>query len=209
MTARAPLAVAVALAVSGCVILHPREPEPRPDAGDWASARDAATRRYQLYDGLVHRATATATFLSPEVREARARRLAKWLAWTQDDLARRLEAERTEAAAFDDFVVAFYTADRTANDLDAMRSVWRIAVEVGGGELLPTNVTALDSDATITTLYPWVSPFDTVYRVRFAQPPDAPLAGRPFTLEIASALGRIPLDFGAKPGRIEFPRQAP
>ena len=39
-------------------------------------------------------------------------------------------------------------------------------------------------------------PFDTVYRVRFNRVPGGPLAERPFTFVIASALGKIELGYG-------------
>jgi hypothetical protein len=205
VTRRAAPALALATALAACS----SAPVPGPDEGDWAAVRDGATRRGTLYDRLVHRATATATFLAPQVREARVRRLATWLAWTPDELTRTIAAERAQADAADEFVVAFYTADKHANDLDAPASVWRIAVETGGLEILPTKVTAMDADATVTGLFPWVGTFDTVYRVRFPHPPDGPLAGRKFVLRISSALGALPLDFGAKPKVIDVPRQAP
>ncbi len=208
MIRRAVPLAALAATLAGCPF-HAREPVPGPDEGDWAAVRDGATRRLQLYDGLVHRATATATFLAPSVREARARRLARWLSWTEDELSRRLAAERAEADAFDEFVVAFYTADRKANDLDAQTSVWRVAVELGAVEILASKIGAIDSDATVVALFPWVAPFDTVYRIRFPHPPDGPLAGRPFVLRISSAMGPLALDFGAKPRQVDVPRQAP
>ncbi len=204
----AALLAAALLGPTGCPF-HPRAPTPGTNQGDWAQRRDGASRRYELYDGLVHRASATATYLSPEVREARARRLASWLSWTDAELTQRLADERAEAAAVDDFVIVFYTADRHDNDLDGLRSVWRVAVLVGSLEVLPTEIRALDDDATVRTLYPWIGPFDTVYRARFPHPPDGALAARPFVLRISSALGALPLDYGAPAQPIEIPSQAP
>ncbi len=200
---------ALALAALPACPIHAHAPVPAPDKGEWAELRDAATRQLELYDGLVHHATATATFLSPEVREARARRLAAWFSFTQDDLAKRLAGERSEAVAGEEFLVVLYTAERRANDLDARDSVWRLAVELGATELLPSGIHAVDADATVRVLFPWIRPFDTVYRIQFPHPPGAPLAGRPFVLRISSALGALALDFGAKPKRVAVPAQAP
>ncbi len=205
---RRALAAAAVVLLAGCPF-HPRNPMPRPDQGEWARARDRASRHADLYDGLIHKATATATFLSPEVREARARRLAEWLSWTQDELERRLQAEQADAAAGEEFVVALYTADTAWNDLDARESIWRLAVALGQVEVLPSKIEALREDATLHELFPWIGPFDMVWRVRYPHPPDGPLAGRPFVLRISSALGALPLDFGAPPEPIELPRQAP
>jgi hypothetical protein len=192
------LAALAALAASACFI-HPRQPKPRPEGGDWAEARDAATRAKQLYDGVVHRANAVAVHLTLRVREARATRLGDWLAWSAAELDRRLAEERAEAAKGEEFVVAFYTAEETANDLDAPGSVWRVAVVVDGINVLPSDIEAVPLEPTVHALYPLVGPFDTVYRVRFPPTPDGPLAGRAFVLRITSALGAMDLDFGAPP----------
>ena len=209
---RAALAAlaALALALPGCMLFQAREPVPGPEEGEWARKRDEATRRFELYDGLVHRATATATFLTPEVREARARRLAKWLSWTEDELARRLAAEQADGAAGEEFVLTFYTADKHWNDLDTgSRSQWRVSVELGPVEMLPSKIEAMDDDAMLKGLFPWVGPFDVVYRVRAPHPPDGQLAGRPFVLRLSSALGKIPLDYARPAEKFEVPVQAP
>jgi hypothetical protein len=196
MRRRTLAAVAAVAAISGCS-LHPRSPLPPTREGEWALVRDAATRRTVLYDRFTHRATATATHLSLVVREARARRLAEWLRWTPQELESRLAAERAEAEAGEEFLLCFYTADSRANDLDAPRSVWRIALRVGEGDLLATRVTSIDSDATVVGLFPFVGPFDVVYRVSLPRPADGPIDGKPFVLALSSTLGLVDLDYGA------------
>lgn len=191
----ATIAVAL-LALAAC---HPRSPAPRTTEGPWGIERDAATRRFVLYDGLRHRATATATHLSLAVREARTRRLAHWFGWTPRELEDRLAKERSEAEAGEEFVLSFFSADPKDNDLDAPRSVWRVAVKVGEADVVATRVTSIDGDATTVGLFPYVGHFDVVYRVLLPKAPSGPLAGTPFTLEISSALGKLPLDFGTPP----------
>lgn len=193
------LALALAALLASACFVHPRQPQPRPGTGEWAEVRDGATRAKQLYDGVVHRANAIATHLTPRVREARATRLGDWLAWTPAELDRRLAEERAEAAKGEEFVLSFYTADEKANDLDAPKSTWRVAVVVDGINVLPLDIEAVKLDRTIYALYPLVGPFDTVYRVRFPPTPDGPLVGRAFVLRMTSALGSIDLDFGAPP----------
>jgi hypothetical protein len=189
--------VAAALALAGCP-LHPRAPIPTPTQGEWAAARDAATRRALLYDGLNHRATGTATLLSPAVREARARRLAEWFGWTPTELDDRLAREHQEAAAGEEFLLSFYTADPRDDDLDAPRSVWRVAVKADGADVVASRITSIERDATVLGLFPFIGPFDTVYQVFVPHPPVGPLTDRPFVLEVASARGRLALDY-AKP----------
>jgi len=198
-------ALIAALALAGCP-LHPRAPLPTTTEGEWAEQRDAATRRAILYDGLKHRATGTATLLSLPVREARARRLAAWFGWTPVELEARLAQERAEADAGEEFALAFYAADRKNDDLDAPKSVWRVAVKADGADQLASRVTAVDRDATAIELYPYVGPFDTLYRVLVPRAPGGPLAGREFTLELASALGKLSIDF-AGPNGVITPQQ--
>jgi hypothetical protein len=198
-TIRLALALAAAGALAGCSTIdkaRATQPTPRSEEGDWAVVRNQATRRAQLYDGFTHRATATATYLSPAVREARVARLAVWLGWTEEEKARRLAAERAEAERYEEFLLSFYTGDTRANDLDtASGSVWRLALQIGPGDLVTRDAKELDPDATITGVFPFVGPFDVVYRVRFPKAPGAPLADRPFTFLIASAIGKMELRF--------------
>ncbi len=191
-------AVAVALALAGCP-LRARSPLPPTREGEWAAARDASTRRAILYDGLRHRATATATHLTLAAREARARRLAEWLGWTPKELEDRLAQERADAALGEEVLVSFFSADPRWNDLDAPRSVWRIALKLEDTDLLAKRATGLEPNATVGGLFPYVGPFDVVYRVTFPRAPGGALDGKPFMLEIASALGKLTMDFGTEP----------
>jgi hypothetical protein len=195
-TRRAALAALALAALALAAACHPRAPLPRTREGEWAVARDAATRRAVLYDGFSHRATATATHLSLAVREARARRLADWLGWTEQELADRLAREREEHAAGEEFLLSFFTADSKAQDLDAPRSVWRVALKAEGADVRATRVTSIDRDANLVGLFPYVGPFEVAYRVLLPRPPAGDVAGKPFVLEISSGIGRLVLDYG-------------
>ncbi len=200
MIAARGIAAVAALALAGCM-LH-RAPVPQTTEGEWAVQRDVNTRRAFLYDGMNHHATATATLLTLAVREARARRLAEWLGWTPVELEARLAQERADAAQGEEMILSFYAAERRDDDLDAPRSVWRIAVKVDATDLVATRVSAMERNATTLGLYPYVGPFDTVYRVFLPQSPGGPLAGRGFVFEIASARGKLRLDFAQPNGPI-------
>ena len=196
--ARAALAAVAALAAACAAQRIPsleRQPKPPPDVGAWASARERFTRSDKLYDELATRAFASAVYQAPEVREARVGRLAEWLALAPAERDRLLAQEADEASLYEDFVVTLFTPDRADNDLDATRSIWTISLVVPSeGEAAPVRVEALPPDATLTTLYPRVGHFDVAYRVRFARWPTI-LAGKPFTLRMASARGRIEFQY--------------
>lgn len=170
-------------------------PVPAPREGEWAAVRSQATRRALIFDRLSHRATATATYLPLSVREARVRRLAEWQGWTEEEKAAHLVTERAEAQKYEEFLLAFYVSESRANDLDAPASVWRLALKLEDGDVVTRDATALEPDVNLMGVFPYVGPFDVVYRVRFPKPSGAPLADRPFRLEIASALGKLELPF--------------
>jgi hypothetical protein len=199
------MALAVVATLAGCAFL-PRSPTPTTAEGEWAAKRDASTRRSFVYDGLKHRATAFGTHLSLAVREARARRLAEWLGWTPVELEQRLAKERKEAAESEEFEVALYTAEPRFNNLDAPKSDWRVALKVDGADLLAKKITAEERDAATLALFPFVGPFDTVYRIIVPMPQAGPVDGREYALELASALGKLTLDYG-KPERTITPQQ--
>jgi hypothetical protein len=206
----APVLAAALLLATGCASGGPftRAPSPGPGEGEWGRLRDGASRRASLYDGLVHKANASATWLSPPVREAAIRRQSEWEARNAAELEKALARGRAEAALGEEFVVAFYSAERRTNDLDAPRSVWHLELDDGETRVPASEITAYASDATIRQLLGYVDPFDIVYRVRFPWT-GKPLEGRPFTLRISGGLGAVVLDFGPGGERPVPPRLAP
>lgn len=189
------LVLAAAMACAEVPFVEP-QPNPPPEQGDWAAVRARATRSAKLYDGLATNAFVRAVYQAPDVRQARITRLALWTAMTAAERDRLLAAERDEATQYDDFLVSLFTPDRVDNDLDAIRSIWRVALVVPGeGERLPVGISQVKADSTLRQLYPAVGDFDVVYRVRFTRW-EPPLAQRRFTLRLAGARGRIDLEYG-------------
>jgi hypothetical protein len=185
-----------------------RAPSPGPNSGEWGTVRDDASRRAGLYDGLVHRANASATWFSPLVREVGLRRLSDWQGKTSEETEQAVAKGQADALLGEEFVVAFYSAERRTNDLDAPRSVWHLELDDGETRVPASEVVALTTDATIRQLFPYVDAFDVVYRVRFKWTGRS-LEGRPFTLRIGGGLGAVLLDFGPDGKRPYAPRQAP
>lgn len=210
------LAVALlALALSACGALQgvksrlpPREPQPGPEDGAYAALRDQASRRATLYDGFLHRADLSGTWISPEVREAGTRRMAAWQGWSPAELEAALAAARAEEAKGEEFLLALYTADRKHNDLTSKASVWRVVLDDGAAQAGATSVEAVPIDANTRQLFPYVGPFDLLYRVRVPWA-GAPLTGRPFKLRVQGALGALVLDFGPDGTRAARPHVAP
>jgi hypothetical protein len=185
-----------ALAGGGCRYFR-TAPEPSSEEGAWGVARHRYTAHAKLYDGFTTRAFATAVYQAPEVRVARIARVASWRGLPVEERERMVKEERADLDRYEEFLLALFTTDRSNNDLDTPRSIWRTTLEPVGemGELVPTRIEQVRVDATVRMLYPEIGDFDTVYRVRFPRWPGEPLPGRPFTLVLASALGRIELEF--------------
>lgn len=211
MTRRRALAL-LALALAGCggvkSRLPPREPQPGPEAGAYAELRDAVTRRARLYDGFVHRADVTATWLSPEVRDAGTRRMATWQGWSDAELEKALASQQADAAKGEQFLVSFYAADRKHNDLADPGSIWRIVLDDGTLQVPAASVEIVPLDANTLQLFPFIGHFDTAYRVRVPWT-GPPLSGRPFSLRLLSSLGPLVLDFGPGGKPADRPHQAP
>jgi hypothetical protein len=199
--------IAVLVVAAGCKAdLLPGQPSPGTHEGAWAVERERFTRSAKLYDGLDDVAFATATYLAPSVREARAVRVAEWQGVPAAERDARVAAEARAGAESEEFLLAFFTSDRRANDLATGRGTWRIslAIPVEGGvvEATPAKVEHVRLDPTIPMLYPYVTDFDQLYLVRFPRYAGAaPLAELPFTLRIAGALGRIELRWEPGAGR--------
>ena len=202
MTRHAALAL---LLLAACVHLPNRQPDPTTDEGEWGEARAAATRRATLFDGLDQKASASATWLSPEVREARARRQGAWQAWTPAEVEAAVAREKADADA-DQFLLALYTNDRKASDLEAKGSIWRVEAVWDGQPVRAAKVEVAEVDATQRQLFPYIGVFDVVYLIRVPHP--AGVAGQP-VLRLSSALGRLELDFGPGGRDSGWPHQFP
>ncbi len=181
------------LSLSACAILHDPSPKPGTDDPPWGPERDRFARHAKVYDIFDDKAFAVAWYESVPFRLARADRVAAWRAFSPDERNKMISAEQAEAAAQEDFLLAFYTGHQPDNDLDSPRSIWRVALVVGSTEILPTRIELVRADATIRALYPAIGNFDTIYRIRFPAWKGSPLADAPFSLMIAGAPGRIEL----------------
>jgi len=192
----------LALLLPACNYLGPSTGSATKDEA-WAGARDAATRTAKLYYVLDDVAFATATWQSPALRAARVERLAQWKGMLPAEKEALAAKEKAEAAEGEEFLLAFFTDDRRANDLATDRGTWRVSLLVNGTEqALAAKVTLVKRDPTLQNLYPYITDFDTLYRVRFPKfPGPTPLSALPFQVRIASALGALTMSWAPPPAR--------
>lgn len=190
----------LALLVPACTYFS-TSTSPSTREGDWAEARDGATRTAKLYHLLEDVAFATATWQSPRVRAARVERMAEWKGMLPAEKDAALAKEKAEEAEGEEFFLAFFSDDRRANDLATDRGTWRVSLLVNGTEqATAAKVSLVKRDPTLQVLYPYVTDFDTLYRVRFPKfPGPVPLDALPFQLRITGALGALRMDWAPAP----------
>jgi hypothetical protein len=180
--------------LAGCSVLH--NPHGSPEADAWKAARERWTRTARLYSRFETHAIATATYQAPEVRRHRVQQVAAWKAMTAEEKGRAQAAEDAEAARGEEFLVSLFTTDPRDNDLDDSRTVWRVALVLPEGDLLPAEIRAVRVDTLLRDLSPFIREFDTVYRVRFPKVKGDPLERRSFTLRIAGSEGTMDFAYG-------------
>ncbi len=89
-----------------------------------------------------------------------------------------------------EFIVGFYTPDKSWNDLDAVHSMWRLALTRGGGEpMAPEKIEKLKMDKMQDAwLFPFITPWKSAYRVTFTKKGSFPGAHR-YALRLSSVVG--------------------
>jgi hypothetical protein len=188
--------------LSGCRSL----PFPDPHLeGEYGQQLKKWTREKTLYEGLETRALAQAVYLSTELVDAQAIKVADMRAEPAPLRARTIQRLRAEDSA-PTFVVILRTPDRTWNDLDSRKSSFRVAVDFGAGEYEPEKIERFERpwSAEMHTLYPYVDEYSVAYRIRFpasSAPIPPPGGGMPKALPrliIAGALGKMEFNWAAQ-----------
>jgi len=181
---------ALVLCLAACKTLPFPEPELE---GDYGKVLALWTRRVALYSGLETRGFCRVVYLSPEFVDAQANKISDMRAERPDQAQRTREKLRAETATPTVFAV-FYTPDKQSNDWNERDSVWRIALDLGLGEVEPQRIERYERpfNAEMRTLYPYVDDYSVAYAIHFAapaaSPSDHPTEAR---LVVAGALGRM------------------
>lgn len=181
-----------------------------PSAEDYEEVLERWTRSDKVYELLEGRLFVSATFHSPEFRQAFV--LAHPNVYGRgSDEARRLATFEGGAEENFEFFFSAYTADASWNDFGKDDSIWRVTLEGEDGERVDGAVTRLKTNANLRAIYPYVTPWARTYSVRFPRTGAAGQllispAARHFTLRFSSALGEGVLTWHLEP--VEF-RPAP
>jgi len=145
-------------------------------AGEKASVRPpyddllkAWTRGVKVYNGLDATIYATATFKSPEFREAYIIRYADAIKAEESLKRTLLDKETGEHEKSNEFFISVYTSKDEWNDLDKSNSVWKLYLaDEKGARLTPVSVKKVDrNDALVKEFFPYLDAWSTAYVVRF------------------------------------------
>ncbi len=188
---RRTLALAALALSTACRTLPFPDPELK---GEYGQALKKWTRQVALYSGLETRAFVRVVYLSPEFVDAQAKELSLMRAELPDKAAETWVKLREEYRKPTFFAVA-YMPDKTANDWNEPGSIWRIALNVGLGEVSPERIQRFEVpfNAELRALYPYLDEYSVAYLVRFPEPD---------TRLLAKASGGVPEPF--KPKQVQL-----
>lgn len=177
-----------------------------PAAEDYDEVLERWTRSDKVYSLLEARLFVSATFHSPEFRQAFAVAHPNVFGPGSDE-ARRLASLEGGAEENFEFFFSAYTANATWNDFGKEDSIWRVTLEGDDGERVDGVVTRLRTNANQRVMYPYVSAWAKTYTVRFPRTGAAGQllispASKQFTLRFTSALGEGVLTWHLEPSEL-------
>jgi hypothetical protein len=185
--------LAVLLALSsliGCRTLPFPEPELE---GAYGKVLGKWTREVALYSGLETRGFCRTIYLSGEFIDAQAKKISDMRAELPDEAQRTRQRLRAQAATPTVFSI-FYTPDKYSNDWNEKNSVWRIALNLGLGQVEPQQIERIERpfNAELRALYPFLDDYSVAYMIHFpVQPAPAGFTPAEAEMVVAGALGKM------------------
>ena len=183
-----PLLGAVSLV--GCRTLP--FPEPQLE-GEYGKVLGKWTRQVAIYSGLETRGFCRIVYLSGEFVDAQAKKISEMRAELPDEAQRTRDRLRAQAATPTVFAI-FYTPDKLSNDWNEKSSVWRIALNLGLGQVEPQRIERIERpfNAELRTLYPYLDDYSVAYVIHFpGQPVPSDFTPNEAEMVVAGALGRM------------------
>ncbi len=148
------------------------------------------TRSLKVYRDLDTIFIADVLWYKPELRKAFVASLKREGRISDEQAANMTDEISKNEGRELEFIVGFYTPDKSWNDLDAVHSMWRLALTRGGGEpVAPERIEKLSVDKMQDAwLFPFLTPWKSAYRVTFANKGSLPSADR-YALRLSSVVG--------------------
>jgi len=169
-------------------------PFPEPQlTGEYGQVLGKWTRSVAIYSGLETRGFCRAVYLSTEFVDAQAKKISEMRAELPDEAQRTRERLRAQTATPTVFAI-FYTPDKTSNDWNEKNTVWRIALNLGLGQVEPQRVERLERpfNAEQRALYPYLDDYSVAYVIHFpGQTAPANFAATEADMVVAGAPGKM------------------
>jgi len=178
-------------------------PFPEPELeGEYGKLLRKWTVEKALYSGLETRGFCRMVYLSDEFVDAQAKKVSDMRAELPDQAARTRERLRAAAATPTVFAV-FYTPDKLSNDWNDRNSVWRIALNLGLGQVEPERMERIERpfNAELRSLYPYLDDYSVAYVIHFPaqqRPPGLEYPATEADLVVAGALGKMEFKWDLK-----------
>ncbi|MDI6686743.1 MAG: hypothetical protein QME06_00820 [Desulfobacterales bacterium] len=157
--------------------------------GQYEAALKDWSREARIYRGLDVQLIADATFKSFKFRNAYSNEYARAYKLTDSEKTKLLKDQKNAALAYNDFLLVAYVPDKKFNDFNKKDSIWKIYLTDGKGKMVnPLEIRKIKKvDAVTTHFFPYITPWKSVYMVRF--PTTSTAADKPIKLIITSVLG--------------------
>lgn len=176
------LAIIVITLCLGCRVFEPveriKESYDPYYGGQYKATLTDWSREARIYRGLGVELIATATFKSSEFRDAYSNEYARAYKLTGSEKTKLLKDQKNAALAYNDFLLAAYVPDKKLDDFHKKDSIWKIYLTVGkDGLIKPLEIRKIKKvDAVTTHFFPYITPWKSVYLVRF--PAISPATGK-------------------------------
>ncbi len=136
----------------------------------YQEACSAWSREARIHSGLEVELIISATFKSEEFRRAYTDEYAQAYQLTPQEKERFLQDQLDAAGRGHDFVVASFVPEKKWDDFDKPKSIWRLYLTNDkNNRVVPLEVRKLKrNDALAAHFFPYVTPWKSVYSVRFS-----------------------------------------
>ena len=138
--------------------------------GNYREVLDHWTQKVRIYiGGFDVELIAAATFKSVPFREAYTAEYARTQKLSKAETTKMLSDQRAAAASYTEFTVAAFTPDKRWNDFTEKEPIWHVYLTRNGVNLVkPVEIRRVKNvDAVTMHFYPYISPWDVVYKIRF------------------------------------------
>ncbi len=123
----------------------------------------------RIYRGLALELMSSATFKSPEFREAYVNEYARTYKLSREEKEKLIKDQKEASLIYNDFIMAAYVPDKKWNDFNKKDSIWKIHLNAGNGKKIkPLEIRKIKKiGAVFTHFYPYINTWDLIYLVRF------------------------------------------